>query len=98
MGRICLSILLVLRPLVEVMARRLFGLHFGGFVGYSGRANKPQVSSLIFQFIGLGKLPSGNCTVSLNWPPSQMVFSFPGIPHSQFLRSRMPSLLRVGRA
>lgn len=41
-----------------------------------------------FPFAGL--LPSGNCMVSLNNPPSQIVFSLPGMPHSQFLRSRTP--------
>lgn len=34
----------------------MFGLHFGGFVGYSGWANKPQVSSLIFWSHWVGQI------------------------------------------
>jgi len=42
-------------------------------------------------------LPSGNETSSLNKPPSHIVFSLPGTPHSHFLRSITP-LLRAGLA
>lgn len=43
-------------------------------------------------------LPSGNAMVSLNRPPSQIVLSLPGIPHSQFFRSKTPSFVRAGFA
>jgi len=42
--------------------------------------------------------PSGNVTSSLNSPPSQIVFSLPGTPHSQALRSRMPWAFLTGLA
>lgn len=35
---------------------------------------------------------------SLNRPPSQMVFSLPGIPHSHTFRSRVPAAVRAGLA
>lgn len=33
----------------------MFGLHLGGFVGYSGQANEAYVSSLIFHFYWVGQ-------------------------------------------
>ena len=43
-------------------------------------------------------LPSGNCTSSLNSPPSQIVLSLPGIAQSHRLRSRVPCGVFIGRA
>lgn len=42
--------------------------------------------------------PSGKVMVILNRPPSHMVFSLPGMPHSQTLRSSTPSVRFTGRA
>jgi hypothetical protein len=49
-------------------------------------------------FGGFVGYSSGNATSSLNKPPSQMVFSFPGTPHSHLLRSIMPLAPRMGFA
>ena len=43
-------------------------------------------------------LPSGNVIVILKIPPSHIVFSLPGIPHSHILRSRTPCAFLTGRA
>lgn len=43
-------------------------------------------------------VPSGNIMVILKVPPSQMVFSFPGMPHSHTLRSMTPWLFLTGLA
>lgn len=53
---------------------------------------------LYIHFGGFVGYSSGNVTSSLNRPPSQMVFSFPGTPTSHFLRSIMPFAPRMGFA
>ncbi len=82
-------------------------LHLGGFVGYSAWGCAVNVSRHGRQW-GLPEdrghrghrrgIPSGNDTTSLNRPPSQMVFSLPGMPHSHDLRSSTPWGVFWGRA
>lgn len=69
-------------------------IHFGGLVGYSGEnlLAKFYVQSWVCHS------PSGKMTLNLNRPPSHKVFSLPGMPHSQFFRSRTPFSLRCGFA
>jgi hypothetical protein len=49
-------------------------------------------------FGGFVGYSSGNVTSSLKRPPSHIVFSLPGTPHSHFLRSIMPFAPRMGFA
>lgn len=36
-------------------ASAMFGLHFGGFVGYSGQADEPSVSTVNFRYYWFGQ-------------------------------------------
>ena len=77
-------------------------LHLGGFVGNSfqqiGQLDLVLLARLGTVWMGFKHLPSGNVIVILKMPPSQMVFSLPGIPHSHILRSRTPCAFLTGRA
>ena len=69
-------------------------VHFGGLVGYSEEVIISLASSLGMEY----GLPSGNSTSSLKSPPSQSVFSLPGMPHSHFFKSRVPVVVLAGLA
>lgn len=73
-------------PSQRGMRTRTRIIHFGGFVGYSAT----NVSFIRLPGASRKDSPSGKITLNLNRPPSQSVFSLPGIPHSQVLRSRTP--------
>jgi hypothetical protein len=72
-------------------------LTFGGFRGIFCSLD---VSIGLFGLakLGEGDKPSGKIIVNLKRPPSQMVFSFPGMPHSHCLMSRTPWAFRMGLA
>ena len=71
--------------------RTSHGLHFGGFVGYSVAYQHWITHTVTFCS------PSGNMTLNLKTPPSQIVFVLPGMLQVQFLRS-MPEGVRSGFA
>lgn len=78
--------------LVGGKGRTLHVLHFGGFVGYSVACQYFDI------YVVRVCLPSGNMTLNLNSPPSQIVFALPGIEQFQFFSSMTPCALRSGRA
>ena len=95
-----LTVCRVPNPLVTWSQRQhaepMSDLHLGGFVGYSAWR-----TSVVIQYAKKEvdvRIPSGKVTVSLKRPPSQIVFSFPGMPHSQTLRSSTPWAFFCGLA